>query len=623
MGQNAARILENEQPDTLLNAWLLDETTRDPTGNELRALAAALGELDVPRLVALVETAPKSRAIIAYKLWIGLHPDAPGACFVWFNLGVALQPTDPAQAATAFGNALELKQDFHTARINRGLAKEAAGDPGGAIWEWRVGTPSLDELNLLHTNLGRVLEKQGELEAAATHLRNALLLDGEQPDVAQHFLHIRQRMAVWPVVPDDIPSLPPQRLERLCGPLGTLALHDDPTVQRDVNAAWIARKVPSAPEYLAPADGYDHTRLRIGYLSTDFCSHAMSYLIAELLENHDRSRFEVSGYCASPEDGSAIRRRVLKAMDRHIPIGGLSDEDAARKIRRDEIDILVDLNGLTRGARAGVLRWKPAPVQLTYLGYIGPVALPELDGMITDRVAVPKETASAYSPPPAYVEGCFQANDSQPLDLPDVTREGEGLPEGAFVFCSLSRHYKIVPDVFAAWTKIVAACPGSVLWLAADNPSSHENLTKRWQEAGLDPARLIFAPRVEPGRYRARMALADLYLDTAPYNAGTIASDALRMGLPVLTIAGRSFVSRMAASLLTAMDVPELITTDLAGYKAKAVTLARDKSAYAKLCEKCSSERWERTLGDSAAFTRRLEDLFSSVAKVPERKNCA
>jgi len=577
MGHHAARLPRPAGALALLSGWLQPDggtgMAAEPTGEAWHALAGEIARLGIAELVALVEPASSARRAQAYKLWLGLNPKAPGAAFAWFNLGAALQPEDPAQAAIAFGNALELKPDLHAARINLGLAREAAGDPAAAVEIWRAGLPAPPELNLLHTHLGRALEQQGALEEAAAHLRSALLIDPDQPDVAQHFLHLRQRMAVWPVVPDDLPGLPPERLERLCGPLGTLAMHDDPALQAEINAAWVARKVPPAPHRLAPAAGYRHDRLRLGYLSSDFCSHAMSYLIAEVLERHDRTQFEVTGYCASPDDGSPIRARVLAALDRHVPVGGLDDHAAAAQIRRDEIDILIDLNGLTRGARLGVLRWRPAPVQLGYLGYIGPVSLPELDGMITDRVAVPEALATAYAPPPVYLEGCFQANDGRALDLPVVSRAEEGLPPQGFVFCSMSRHYKIVPEVFAAWTRIVAACPGAVLWLAEDNAPSHANLRRRWSAAGLDPARLIFAPRVEPGRYRARMALADLYLDTAPYNAGTIAS---------------------------------------------ATGWARDPGDYAALRGKCGDGRWVRTLGDCGAFTRRLEALYRSVARTGE-----
>jgi len=382
------------------------------------------------------------------------------------------------------------------------------------------------------------------------------------------YVHLRQRMAAWPVLDAAGCGVTESALRRHAGPLGALALFDDPEAQREVAAAWIARKVPPAAERLAPLDGYRHARLRIGYLSSDFCRHAMSFLIAEA---------------------------------------------AARRIRADEIDILIDLNGLTRGARLGVLRWKPAPVQATYLGYIGPVPLPELDWLICDAVAIPPGRAPLYAPPPLVLDGCYQANDSQAMDLPVVSRAEAGLADDAFVFCCFSHHYKITPAIFGAWTKIVGAVPSSVLWLVDDGAASRRNLTARWVASGLAADRLVFAPRVDPARYRARMTLGDLFLDTAPYNAGTIASDALRMGLPLLTLEGRAFAARMAASLLTAIGLVQLIAADLDGYVAMAVELARDPAALAAVRQHLAGDAWQRSLGDAEGFTPRLEAGYRRV----------
>ncbi|MBC7739505.1 MAG: acetylglucosamine transferase, partial [Candidatus Saccharibacteria bacterium] len=445
----------------------------------------------------------------------------------------------------------------------------------------------------------------------------SLLISPHQPDVLQHLVHIRQRITAWPATDLDVPGLTAQEGAMNCGPLAALALFDDPVLQAAAGADWIARKSPSPGGPLAPSQGYDHHRIRIGYLSTDFCRHAMSFLIAELLELHDRDRFEVYGYCASPEDGSDIRARVIAAMDHHVPIKSMTDAQAAQRIRADEIDVLIDLNGLTRGARVGVLRWKPAPVQITYLGYIGPIPLPELDYILCDEVTVPQDLDHLYSPRPLRIEGCYQANDSRPPTLPPVSRAAEGLPEGAFVYCCVSHHYKLTEAMFAAWCDILSQVPGAVLWLIDDNPESRAALTARWVARGLAPARLIFAARVDPDRYRARLALADLFLDTTPYNAGTIASDALRMGLPLLTLRGTAFAARMASSLLTAVGLTECIATTMEDYVTRAITLGQDAKACASVKRKLAGDTWMRTLGDSAGFTKRFETVIASVRKRP------
>ncbi len=578
----------------------------------------AVSTLEVGQLVEIAGSAPADDACALYGAWLRTHSESPFAAVVWFNFGTLLLAAGKAaDAVGAFSAALKSRPDLHEASVNLGLALEACGRPEEALAAWNRALPPPPVRNLLHTHLGRLLETLGRLEEAEPQLRSALLIKPEQPDVQQHFVHMRQRMAVWPVLDATLGAPPVETQARNCGPLGALALYDDPVLQGEINTAWLTRKLTAPVEHLAPPEGYDHDRIRIGYLSTDFCRHAMSYLIAELLELHDRSAFEVFGYCASPEDGSDIRARVLAALDHVEIVGKMSDEEIARKIRADEIDILIDLNGLTKGARIGALRWKPAPVQATYLGYIGPIPLPELDWLIADAITIPPELDPLYSPRPLRLEGCYQANDGRAPNLVPVSRAEEGLPEDAFVFCCFSHHYKVTEEIFAAWVSILAGTENSVLWIVDDGPVSRRNFIERWAARGLAPERLIFAPRVDPDRYRSRMALADLFLDTTPYNAGTIASDALRMGLPLLTLQGKAFAARMASSILTAIGLDDCVTTDIDGYVGTAIRLARDPGAYRALRERLGGDAWMRTLGNAADFTQRFETAMKSIRKTP------
>ena len=581
-------------------------------------LARAIAGLDLIGLVRLAEAATVRECLTLYEFWLAVHGGEGPACAGWFNLGVArMQSGDPGGAAEAYRRALRLKPDMAEAAINLGAALEAAGQDEAALAAWRSALPAPALRQMLHNQLGRVLENQGRLAAAAEELRASLLIAPHQADVQQHLVHLRQRMAAWPVTALDVPGVTEAEAALNCGPLAALALFDDPVAQAASAADWIARKVPAAGPRLAPTRGYAHDRIRIGYLSTDFCRHAMSFLIAELLELHDRGRFEVYGYCVSPEDGSAIRARVLAALDHHVRITALTDAEAAARIRADEIDILIDLNGLTKGARVGVLRWKPAPVQISYLGYIGPVPLPELDYILCDAVTIPPELEEFYAPRPLRIDGCYQVNDSRVPVLPAVNRAGEGLPERAFVYACVSHPYKITQAMFEAWCAILEATEDSVLWLIDDNPESRAALTARWQGRGLAAERLIFARRADPDRYRARLALADLFLDTAPYNAGTIASDALRMGLPLLTLRGRAFAARMAASLLLAVGLPECIAVSMADYVARATGFCRDRASHQRLKAHLAGGAWARTLGDSAGFTRRFEVVMAAVRLRP------
>jgi predicted O-linked N-acetylglucosamine transferase (SPINDLY family) len=543
-----------------------------------------------------------------YCDWIAKQPH--GARYLhaaWFNLGTELSLTVAIpNAIQAYRSALSLKPDFHPAAINLGLLLERQGQTDAALQVWTDSLQSDEARTALLNQRARLLEQTGQLFEAADLLRVSLLTCHDQPDVVQHWLHLRQKMCQWPVLTDLIPGLAKKDLMMQCGPLAGLALTDDVPTQCAMASAWVRRKTSATPGHLAPPDGYGHARIRVGYLSSDFCRHAMSYLIAELFERHDRARFEVFGYCNSPDDGSDIRIRVIAAFDHFHSIRNVSDEDAARQIRDDEIDILIDLNGLTSGARPQVLRWKPAPVQATYLGFIGPVPIPEIDFILCDEYVIPAEQAGAYQPEPLPIKGIYQANDSKREVGLAMTRKEAGLPEDRFVYCCFSNYYKITETMFNDWMQIMQQTD-AVLWLVDDNQWARQNLRLRAMISGVHPSRLIFAPRVDPARYMARLSLADLFLDTFPYNAGTIASDAIRMGLPILTRAGDSFASRMAARMLTAIGADDGITVTSGAYIATAAKLANDSTTYTAFRSRFNAAAWARTIGNIDDFTRNFE----------------
>jgi len=569
-------------------------------------------------LAVLPDTGSGLARIAAYRDWIASNPTSPQQFAGWFNLGVELaQSGDLVGAVAAYRQALALQPRLDQAAINLGLALETLGDPDQALAVWEQALqPATMRITLLNQR-GRLLEERRDFLAAEQALRASLLLDPAQPDVLQHWAHLRQKSCLWPLYDGQIPGLTTADFALGVGPLGALALTDDIDLQRRSTAAWLARKVPPAPARLSPEAGYRHDRIRVGYVSSDFCRHALSFLMVQVLERHDRRQFEIFGYCSSPEDGSDIRRRVIAALDHHVPIGALDDAAAAQRIRTDEIDILVDLNGLTRGARLAALRWRPAPVQATYLGYIGSVPLPELDYLLCDDFVVPADLADRYAPRPLSIGPLYQANDGRMPELPAVSRMAAGLPEDAFVFCCFSHHYKITPSMFAAWMTILDRVPGSVLWLVEDTPASEALLRSHAAARGVGHDRLRFAPRVEPGHYLARFALADLFLDTFPYNAGTVASDALRMRLPLVTLSGQAFASRMAGSLLRGIGLPAGITDTLDAYVERAVGFATDPALRTEARAILAGDGWQRTLGDSVGFTARLEAAYRSIRRHP------
>ena len=583
------------------------------------SLLAQIERATFTQIVATAEGLGANRGAPAvielYRNWIATQAGGERNLYAaWFNLGVEYaRGGQPHEAMLAYRSALALKPDFSPAAINLGLLLEQSGHPDAAVQAWDRALQPDEARTALLNQRARLMEQRGALAEAEATLRRSLLTDPRQPDAVQHWVHLRQKMCLWPALDETIPGLTREDLLSQCGPLAVLALTDRIARQSAVAANFIARKTMPAPVRLSPASGYRHARIRLGYISSDFCRHAMSYLIAELFERHDRARFELFGYCLSPEDGSNIRRRIVSAFDHFTPIGALSDEEAARRIRADEIDILIDLNGLTSGSRLQILRWRPAPVQATYLGFVGPVPLPELDFLLCDDYVVPPALAGGYRPRPLPIAPNYQANDGKRVIGAPVTRAAAGLPDDAFLFCCFSNHYKITEEMFAAWMAILGRAPAAKLWLATDNPWSPRNLRARAQTLGVDPARLVFTDRVDPAQYMARLALGDLFLDTFPYNAGTIASDAIRMGLPLITLAGEAFASRMAERFLNAIGADRGIAGAFSDYVEIAVALANDANAYGAYRSPFSTERWAATIGDIGRFAAEYEATLERV----------
>lgn len=609
-------------------AWVVDFLAKrgwsyPPKGGN-GPIGKALRSVDFVTLLQSAETIKAQGAIVCvielYKHWIDVNSgSSPHIFAAWFNLGVELSAAGDVPGATiCYRNALAIKADFYQAAINLGLVNEAQGQLDAALEIWRNATQPDDARTTLLNHQGRVLEDRKQFKVAEEKLWASLLTDPHQAGAVQHWVHLRQKMCKWPVFGNGIPGLTQDQIIDYVGPLSSLALFDDLKIQDRIVERFLESKVPPvAGGRLSPVNGYNHDKIRVGYLSSDYCMHPMSYLVSELFERHDRSRFEIYGYCNSPEDNSDVRRRVISAFDTFTVVKTMTDEQAAHLIRSHEIDILIDLNGPTTGTRMQILRWKPAPVQATWLGYIGSIPMAELDYTICDEYVVPRHLAETYQPKPLYMPDCYQVNDSKLAVGPKVTRAEVGLPEDKFVFCCFSNNYKNTEMVFDAWMEILKRTENSVFWLLADNPWQHDNFTACAVAHGVDPSRLIFAPRVDPPQYLARLETADLFLDTYPYNAGTTASDALRMGLPIVTLSGECFAARMAGSLLHAMGQEMGITTTIEDYIEVAVQLASDPAKYGEYRQSLAGDTWRRTIGNIEAFTANLEAAYQSILIKP------
>jgi len=403
-------------------------------------------------------------------------------------------------------------------------------------------------------------------------------------------------------------------------PLTFLSFSDDPVLQQTCAQTFAQDGVPQTA--LRPSRTYRHHKTSIAYLSADFRQHATAELIAGLIERHDRRRHQIVGIDFSRDDSSPIRARLGKAFDTFIDVRQKSDTEVAEMLRDAQIDIAVDLKGYTDESRPGILARRPCPVQVGWLGYPGTIGAPWLDYILADATVLPFEMKPFYSEKIVHLPHCYQiSDDRRAIASLALTRAAAGLPENAFVFCSFNAAWKISPAMFDIWMRLLAALSGSVLWLLDDNTTATANLKSAAVSRGIDPARLVFAPRIAPADHLARHVLADLFLDTLPYNAHTTASDALWAGLPLLTCMGRTFPARVAASLLTAIGLPELITHSLEEYESAALALARGPARLAALRRKLADRRHTAPLFDTDLFRRHVEAAYQRMMEISAQGN--
>jgi protein O-GlcNAc transferase len=392
-------------------------------------------------------------------------------------------------------------------------------------------------------------------------------------------------------------------------PFQLLFCSDDASLQLECARRFAASTLPVPPRQThAPRH---HDKIRIGYLSADFRNHPMAHLTAELLELHDRSRFDVVGIGFGPDDRSAIRARIVEGFDKFYDLRAKSDADIAALMREAEIDIAIDLMGHTRNSRAGILAHRPAPIQVSYLGYPGTMGVDFIDYVMADPIVLPFDQQAFYTEKIVHLPETYWVNGSV-SDIPQcsLTRRQAGLPEHGLVFCCFNKAAKITAPVFEVWMRLLAKVEGSVLWLLRDNAAAERNLRGEAAARGIDPNRLVFADRMERDQHLARHRLADLFLDTMPYNAHTTASDALAAGLPVVTSLGSTFSGRVAASLLSALGLPELIAHSLAEYEALALKLFGDSNYRARTIARLEQNRKKFPLFDTDRFRAHLESAY-------------
>lgn len=460
-----------------------------------------------------------------------------------------------------------------------------------------------------------LLNEMGDVEGALASHDRALEIAPQFPYELGSRFHAAMRLARWQDfdLQREMIRQSVQAGGRLIAPFDLVTTIDDPALQRQCAGLFVHHELPNLKARPIGPKYPRRDRIRIGYFSADFRDHATMRLFLETLEAHDREGFEITAISFGPDVADTTRRRTERAVDRFIDVRKRDSSEIVRLSRDLGIDIAIDLKGFTQGNRTAAFVERVAPVQASYLGFPGTCSIPAIDYLIADESIIPAGSEAYYSEKIVFLPGSYQPNLGL-FDVPErATRASMGLPEDAFVYCCFNQSYKITPDIFDVWMSILRQVPSSVLWLWMNQDAARSDLQRVAVERDVQADRLVFAGRLPGDRHLDRLRLADLFLDTSPCNAHTTASDALRMGLPLLTCAGKSFAARVAASLLNAMDLPELVTTDLAEYQARAVSLALDRTQFVRIREKLRSSREASSLFDPASTARKLEAAYTAM----------
>ena len=565
----------------------------------------------------LAETGRLAEAATVYDQLLATHPDNAGAAN---NLAmIRLRQGRPQEAAALLTGIAEAGRATAESLVNLGSIHQDLGHKAEAEAAFRAALELNPHLAGAWFNLGNLMEQQRRTADAISALERA----GRLPEAQAALRHQYRFACAWPQLErlnaeiDDDARRAEGDGRTAESPFVNVTRCDDPARNLAVARSWaavIAGRHPPLFDHTARRRNAADRPLVLGYLSSDICDHATAHLMRSLFAAHDRDRFRVNLYSYGPDDGSDYRKRIIADCDGFADVADLGFDAAARRIQADGVDVLIDLKGWTQDNRLGICAHRPAPVQVTYLGFPGTTGASFLDYVVADRIVAPPEEAGFFTEALAYMPACYQVNDDTQEIAPDATTRADwSLPQDGTVFCGFNQTYKITPQVFAAWMAILCAVPGSVLWLLGGNALAMENLRVAAVGQGIAADRLVFARRAPKPLHLRRLQLADLALDTWTCNGHTTTSDALWAGVPVIARAGRHFASRVSASCLKAVDLPELVTDSPQAYRDLAIRLATDPNARAALRSQLWNNRTRTPLFDTAGFVRALEDLYAAM----------
>ena len=559
---------------------------------------------------ALTDSGNNKDAITHHKKAVALDPNNQEA---WLSYGITTSNLGRYEDALVYyGNALRLKPDYHEAWTNKGVTLHELKQYDEAIIHYDKALSLKPDYAQAYCNKGATLNDLKRYDEAITHFAKALSLKPASDWVSGQLLYTKMKICDWSNLAHAIDDLSKKVManEKAVPPFALLVMNDHALLHKKSAEIFIQSEYP-INSTLGPIPAYTKKeKIRVAYFSADFRNHAVAFLTAELFELHDRDKFEVFAFSLQKAPiRDEMNLRLRRGFDRYIDVDNMSDPEISLLARELEVDIAIDLTGLTQYSRPGIFSYRAAPIQVNWLGYPGTIGADFIDYIVADKNIIPESHQQFYTEKVVYLPDTYMVDDSKRVaSSRQFTREEYGLPEDTFVFCCFNNDYKFNPQVLDSWSRILLGMEHSILWISENNKSFKTSIKIEFKNRGIDSTRIIFAQRVElMADHLARYALADLFLDTHPYNAHTTAVDSLKAGVPVLTLKGQSFASRVATSLLNAIRLPELITNTQEEYEALAIELAMNPIKLAEIKLRLANNRLAAPLFDTPLFTKNLE----------------
>jgi predicted O-linked N-acetylglucosamine transferase (SPINDLY family) len=571
-------------------------------------------KIAINKCSAIFEKGLKANAVNTLEFYLLEHPNADDLHTLAANMSVKVK--DFEKALHHYAESIRINPNDYGNFNNLGILYMEAGSFDLSIEAFKKSIELNPDSAVSYQNIANIFNQQKDFSQSYKYLLSAQKIDPYMPYNKGMIASVMCNMCEW----SDFESIVTDVQDSIIltgtvsNPFAPITYIKEQAQLTKIAKDWVESKVPSF-NFFPPFDSSEtNRRIKIGYYSSDFHAHATAILMAGLFEHHDRAKFEIFAFSFGPDGSDALSNRIRSSFDRFIDVRDLSDRAITAYSREIGIDIAIDLKGFTQDSRTGIFAERAAPIQINFLGFPGSMGAPYIDYIIGDPYVIPKALECHYTERVLRMPHCYQPNDRlRELKFAQQTREMHELPEDSIVLCCFNNNYKITPEIFSVWMKILANFPHTVLWLLKDNPVAEQNLIKEATARGIDPKRLIFANRVSTTEHLARHQCADLFLDTYPCNAHTTASDALWVGLPLVTCSGNSFASRVAGSLLCAVGLESLVTQSIEEYESKIVLLLNNPDQLTQLRQKLEADRLIAPLFDTARYTKDFEKLLISV----------